>query len=248
MGTLYDVHGVEITHQNKQDKQLWYVWGEKVEVDFVRLYGTPLGLKINPNKSTDRRVPDLMYTTSKALADLKAQNTPFFQSLERYGTDPQYTVVFNVKDKLNYEKRHPTVDVYFWVCWLAVRFKDNRGWLKHVKPMYGVWKIPFQSLLIILKHAPTHDYLERRDDIEGNAKASYVLEVTDPRFVRLVGDDRRVITQSTVLSAATPSPASESTHVPDNRYCCFCMNCIEDRRLNNGRGLDSRKNVSLTTN
>lgn len=113
------------------------------------------------------------------------QNTPFFQADIRYGIDPQFAVVFNLKDKVRYEKKYPEIDIYYWVEWLAIDFVSGSQKIK-IKPMTGVWAIPFGKLNKILKNAPMHYYQQRKYDTKGNAKSSYVISLNNDDFKKVI--------------------------------------------------------------
>ncbi|NDV43081.1 hypothetical protein [Flagellimonas sediminis] len=177
---LYDINGQIVTQHNLQDKGVWCRKGASKEVVFVDKFGQDLGLIINPAKQDDPFVPDLLNTTNGLLADLKTQNTPFFQAKPRFNYDPQYTVVFNGKDRGRYKEKYPEIEIYFAVDWQAIKFKGSNT--IEVKPMTGIWFIPFPKLDALLDEAPFHYYVQRRHDQLGNAKGSYVLYLLNPMF------------------------------------------------------------------
>ena len=183
MYRLYDSAGKELSYHNLQDKSFWCKEGESIEHAFVRIYGKQLGIEINPKKTEDKYAPDLIDMSSR-LGDLKTQNTPMF-SAERYGLDPTYTIVFNLKDAIRYERLYPNIDIYFWIKWIAVRY-ENYGKETTVHPIDGVWKISFKVLLSICKNAPVHSYMQRKNDDKGNAKESYVLDFRNELFVKVI--------------------------------------------------------------
>ncbi len=181
---LYDKNGKTIDHHNLQDKSPWCKAGASKEFVFIEKFGEKLNLIINPEKEKSPYVPDLLNTKTEMLSDLKVQNTPFFQAKIKFGMDPQYSVVFNQKDMERYQKLYPNIDIYFWVDWIVVKFVNDYGEIE-VNEMSGVWFIPFQKLLALLKKAPLHEYCRRRNDTKGNAKASYVLDIRLPGFVKI---------------------------------------------------------------
>ena len=181
---LYDQHNQIIQHHDLQDKGVWCRSGASKEEVFVDLYGKQLDLIINPDKITNPYVPDLKNTQTGQLADLKTQNTPFFQAQSRFDYDPQYTVVFNKKDKDRYRQKYPILAIYFAIDWQAIRFEGRQR--ISVSPMVGVWKIPFLELDVLLEQAPFHEYQQRTNDTKGNAKGSYVLDIRNPSFLKCV--------------------------------------------------------------
>lgn len=181
----FGIDGKEIGHHDLQDKGVWCEDGASAEEVFVKKYGAKLGLIINPEKENDPYAPDLLNIRNRFLADLKTQNTPFFQAKSRFGYDPQFTVVFNGKDRERYRKNYPDIEIYFAVDWQSVKFVSNYGIIE-VKPMIGIWFIPFSRLDIILENSPYHSYQQRVLDEKGNAKGSYVLDLNNENFERLV--------------------------------------------------------------
>jgi len=182
---LFDKAGNRINFHDLQDKGPWCKHGASKEEVFVDKYGEKLNIIVNPEKVTNPYAPDLSYSSPSKLADLKTQNTPFFQAKSRFGLDPQYAVVFNHKDRIRYQKNHPDIDIYFWVEWLALKFEHLNGNVE-VTPMEGVWKISFGELDKVLKNAPLHYYGQRRNDTKGNAKASYVIDLNSTSFKKII--------------------------------------------------------------
>jgi hypothetical protein len=178
---LYDKDGGKVEFGDLQDKSPWCEKGAGYEEVFVQRYGERLGVTINPAKQTDKYAPDLLSVGGGRLGDLKTQNTPFFQAQTRYSIDPQYAVVFNQKDRERYRKHYPAIDIFFWVDWIAVRFLSG-GKEIAVRPMSGVWSIPFEELDVLLETASLHNYQQRRDDRKGNAKSSYVISLQRGEF------------------------------------------------------------------
>lgn len=175
----------EISRNDLQNKGVWCEDGASQEKVFVKKYGEQLGLIINPEKVNNPYAPDLLNTKNDILADLKTQNTPFFQAKSRFGYDPQFTVVFNGKDRERYKSQYPKIEIYFAVDWQAVKFENNSGAIE-VNPMIGVWFIPFPKLDVILGNAPYHEYQQRVWDEKGNAKGSYILNLKNENFERLI--------------------------------------------------------------
>jgi len=181
---LYDANGAEITNEDLQNKGPWWQRGVEKENIFVHTFGRMLHVAINPDKEFDPKVPDLIRVESGQLADLKTQNTPFF-SASRYGKNPQTVVTFNLKDVDYYQRCSPNIFIYFWVEWIAVTFQKGNQRIT-VAPMTGIWGIPFPGLLDLTRTAPVHAYIQRRNDQQRNARDSYVLDLSDTGFIRLV--------------------------------------------------------------
>lgn len=180
----FGIDGKEILQHDLQDKGVWCESGASKEEVFVNKFGSQLNLIINPEKENSLYVPDLLNISNNKLADLKTENTPFFQAKRRFGYDPQYTVVFNKKDRVRYKDLYPGIEIYFAVDWQVIKFQQHN--IIEVKPMVGVWFIQFQELDKLLENAHYHTYQQRVDDEKGNAKGSYILNLLDKEFVKVV--------------------------------------------------------------
>ena len=185
MYELFDNEGKKVEHHDLQDKSHWCKDGEEIEEVFVRLYGAQLNLAINPAKATDPYAPDLINTATGKLADLKMQSTPFFKAQKLYGVDGTYAVVFNEKDKLRYQEKYPDIIIYYWVNWIAVKFKMGSTETT-VQPMHGVWSTALQKFLKYLETCPIHYYQQRVNDNKRNAKGSYVCDIRNEVFEKLI--------------------------------------------------------------
>jgi hypothetical protein len=161
-----------------EDKQWWVIEWAKKEQLFVTQVCPALGLTaaINPAKQHDRYAPDIV--VQGKIADLKCQQTPFFKARVLYNLDPQYVVTFNRKDYLRYQRRYPSIDIYFWLDWQVRQMQIGQSTFT-VQALAGVWRAPFARLarLIETNNAPLHAYQRRRDDLQGNAKESYLVDV-----------------------------------------------------------------------
>ncbi|MCL2683007.1 MAG: hypothetical protein FWE63_05950 [Bacteroidales bacterium] len=181
---LFDKNGSDRTHHDLQDKGPWCSHGVSKEETFVNRYGEQFSIAINPEKSTNIYAPDLLNTSNNIIGDLKTQNTPFFQAKGRYNINPQYAVTFNVKDYIRYSTSYPSIEMYFWVYWEIVKFQGTNT--IEVDPMEGIWFIPFQNLIEVIKTSPIHTYQQRMNDTKGNARDSYVLDLQNPLFTKIV--------------------------------------------------------------
>tara|TARA_B110000238_G_C15956108_1_gene365351 strand:+ start:222 stop:776 length:555 start_codon:yes stop_codon:yes gene_type:complete len=181
--TQYDKDGNIITPSDLQNKIQWCKDGEKIEEVFIDRYGKKLGLIINPEKVKNPYAPDLMKGIN--YADLKTQNTPFFKAKKLYNIAPTYAVVFNRKDAERYWKLYKNITIYFWVEWHSVKFEMGT-FINEVDYISGVWKIPFKDLVTLLKDAPEHEYQQRIADKKGNAKSSFILDIRNPAFRKVV--------------------------------------------------------------
>lgn len=181
---LFNRTGEEVNLHDLQDKGPWCATGVSYEETFITKYGEQLSLKINPKKIDDIYAPDLLNVKSESLGDLKTQNTPFFQAATRYHINPQFAVTFNLKDFQRYSRNYPQIEIYFWVYWSVIKFEGSSK--IEVLPLEGIWFIPFNALTELILKAPLHEYVQRRDDDKGNAKSSFVLNLQDPNFKKLV--------------------------------------------------------------
>lgn len=157
---------------NTEDKSWWCHHGVRLEKAFVELANEHLMLQAmeNPEKTENPYAPDLI--VDGILSDLKVQNTPFFVS-KRYGLDPRRAVTFNRKDYERYKKLYPHINIYFWVDWTQTESKFGR-----VDYLAGIYRLPFAKIAeLIERGAPEHDYLHRRNDTQGNAKSSFLLDL-----------------------------------------------------------------------
>jgi hypothetical protein len=183
--TLYDKDGNMIINHDLQDKAHWCQDGESKEQAFVRRYGADLGYAMNPEKAYNEFAPDLVSVPTNMITDLKSQHCPFFKAGEFYGIDPTYAVVFNLKDRQRYEREYPGIDILYYVDWTAVR-GDINGVTHTVAPLTGIYRVSFRDLLPVLDKARIHNYGQRRHDTMGNAKSSYVIDIRNPAFERLL--------------------------------------------------------------
>ena len=159
--------------QNTEDKKWWCNHGEGLERDFV-LYWQKysfIPIQINPEKKTNPYAPDLII--GGEVADLKTQTKPF-RTAYRYDREPLYTVTFNRKDYERYSKEYPNILVVFWVKWLK-----------------SIYAIGFEELANLIKKAPEHHYIKRKNDTKGNAKSSFLLDIRDMERILVVprGED-----------------------------------------------------------
>lgn len=166
---------------NTEDRSRWYVWGEDAEADFITHIVPDLHLDIrkNPEKESCSWAIDLIDYTNQKPADLKVQNTPFF-TVGKYfynghRCNPAYSVTFNRKDYENYMNNYPNCDIYFWVHWTQLEYREI-----NVPEIYGVWRGNFKRMAEMINNnsAPLHPYLHRKND-DHNAKDSYIFDLRD---------------------------------------------------------------------
>jgi hypothetical protein len=181
---LYDLHGNEVSQDDREKRAEWYVLGQSRERVFVDKWGTWLGVMINPAKAHDPTVPDLM--TNGTLGDLKCQDKPLFMAQQRYGSEPLYTVTFNLKDAYHYGpfgKNYPNLVIYYWVNWLTVKMvMQDSGEIYRVLPLHGLWRVPFAVLDQQRRSQPIHWYVQRGYHYEDNEIERQRLIDFEPRL------------------------------------------------------------------
>lgn len=181
---LFDSRGRPVRHVDLQNRSAWYRHGLRKEETFVRIFGKRLGLRLNPAKLNSASALDLRFRGR--LADLKVQNTPFFVAQRHYKLDPQTTVTFNLKDALKYGplgENFSRLSVFFWVHWVAVEMRMGKGRYR-VRPMKGVWRLPFSRLERLRQRAPIHWYNQRGFGkvLERDPKRARLLSQFEPRL------------------------------------------------------------------
>ena len=159
-----------------QDKTSWCSLGERLEIKFLEKFGNDFGLVLNPEKISNPLAPDFIHKDSNRYVDLKTQNTPFFSS-GKYNLDPQYAVTFNLIDKQRYLSSYPGIIVLFHVEWLATKIVFSSGQEIFVKPMKGIWATTIEMLSKNCKSENLHFYTQRKNDNQGNARSSYILDL-----------------------------------------------------------------------
>lgn len=178
---LFDANGQEVTHADLQNRAAWYQHGVRREDVFIEKYGAAFGARINPAKKTNPTLPDLLH--QEHLADLKCQNTPFFQA-GKLGIDPTYAVTFNLKDAYSYGrwgKAYADLVIFYWVDWGAVRMVSN-GKAYSARPLSGVWKVDFSTLDQMRMSSPIHWYNQRNRQPESHAEMKKRLAAFEPRL------------------------------------------------------------------
>jgi hypothetical protein len=159
------------------DKPFWCEQGRRAEHEFLLYVAPAYGLKarMNIHKLVDFWVPDLR--VNGALADLKAQRTPFFTA-GRYGLDPQFGVTLNRNDLERYSELADDLVIYYWVRWDTLSGHFG-GRTYHVRPMEGLWRIAVGEIHAQIDDGviTLHRYQTRVDDTRGNARDSYLLDL-----------------------------------------------------------------------
>ena len=166
---------------NTEDRTKWYDFGEDYEKEFLDKIEPHLDRDIilNPEKEFCPWALDLYDWTKQKYADLKTQTMPFFMvgkyKYKDHICDPMYSVTFNKKDYLRYKEKAPDCDIYFWINWKQLTYRDIS-----VKPLYGVWRAEFSKMMECIEsgQAPLHEYKHRVND-DHNAKDSYIFDLRD---------------------------------------------------------------------
>lgn len=154
--------------RGNEDKRSWCKLGEEHERDFlIRLFNSGVSMIQNPAKKHDKFSHDFF---GMFPLDLKTVRTEF-RTAGRYGVDPKYAVTLNLKDVERYRKLYPNMIIVFDVM------------MEHYS---GIHLVCLQSLLMRLDKLPIHEYQNRVDDMNGNAKASYVIDCR--MFPKLITD------------------------------------------------------------
>lgn len=169
------------TYFNTEDRSKWYDFGEQLEGDFVPVIRDVTGrdIRVNPEKEYCSWAIDLYDFTVNRTADLKTQTTPFFTAGRyfyrgiRY--DPAFTVTFNRKDYEYYLQNYPNSDIYFWVDWKQLKYRDVE-----IEYVGGIWRADFMRMAekIQRNEVVLHPYMHRKDD-DHNAKDSFLFDLRD---------------------------------------------------------------------
>ena len=154
------------------DKQKWCEHGRELEDEFVlRQRFVDVLIGINPDKDSNPFTYDMRIDLP---CDLKSTKTPWRKAQEMFGIDPRYAVSINQKDLRRYARLYPNIVILFDVDY----------------PEYkAVHWATLDMFRIMLEDGDMalHQYGARIDDTQGNAKASYVFDVS--KLPRLRGYD-----------------------------------------------------------
>lgn len=155
----------------KDDKMAWVEYGRNLEDDFVdeQMFDDVL-IGINPAKDDNPFTYDMRIEMP---CDLKSAKTPWRKSQEMFGIDPRHAVSINQKDLRRYARLYPNIVILF-----DVQYEDYQA----------VHWATLDMMRMMLKDGcmSLHTYGARIDDRQGNAKASYVFDVTRlPRLAKL---------------------------------------------------------------
>jgi hypothetical protein len=146
---------------NNEDKLAWCKHGDDLEKQFLtRMFDSGLSIFRNPAKASDPYTHDVYAVLQ---ADIKSIGTPF-RTADRYGFSPDYAITINEKDIKRYSEKYPNILIF-----LDINYPNYQG----------VRMVSLGTLkkFIKLDMAKKHEYINRRDDTQGNAKASYVFDL-----------------------------------------------------------------------
>ena len=154
------------------DKQKWCEHGRELEDEFVlRQRFVDVLIGINPDKDSNPFTYDMRIDLP---CDLKSTKTPWRKAQEMFGIDPRYAVSINQKDLRRYARLYPNIVIVF-----DVDYPDYKATHWATLDMFRIMLEDGDMAL--------HQYGARIDDTQGNAKASYVFDVS--KLPRLRGYD-----------------------------------------------------------
>ena len=158
----------------KDDKLAWCEHGRMLEDEFVlRQRFDDVLIGINPDKDNNPFTYDMRIDMP---CDLKSAKTPWRKSWEMFRIDPRYAVSINQKDLRRYARLYPNIVILFDVDY----------------PEYKAVHWATLDMMRMMREGgdmALHQYGARIDDTQGNAKASYVFDVT--LLPRLRGQDEK---------------------------------------------------------
>lgn len=157
---------------SNQDKDWWCKHGEGLEYEFLERSFDRVKVERNPDKDSNPFTYDMVM---RGPCDLKTITTPWRKSQEFWGIDPRNAVSINRKDLRRYARLYPEITIVF-----DVQYPEHRT-VRYA----GLWMM--QRLLREGK-LHLHEYLARMGRSDGNAKESYVFDVTLLPELREVGD------------------------------------------------------------
>jgi len=164
------------TNMDTENRDAWYKIGEQGELDFIKTYGKGLRLAINPDKETDKTVPDLLCLKTGLLADLKKLSTPYYMSQKQHGIPPEFCFTFNHTDFIEYCVLHPN-DFLIIVWQTFERSMSFNIMVEQEEAVYYVSLLEMKEL--VKKSGKLHYYNRRENDDKGNAKSSYPFDLRD---------------------------------------------------------------------
>ncbi len=192
---IFKADGSELLLHDTEDKNWWLQWGEgkekafKTFCDKVRILP---GLSFNPEREGGKKRGAPEFVWQGHLLDVKVQNQPFFEAVQRFGIPPRYAVTLNWRDVRDVREKYADCLVVYWVNWVPVRYIKTVPRITmpprvvediSVEPLHGIWIIPPPKLFELENKAiiagNLHWYVRRYGDNKGNAKSSYVIDIRD---------------------------------------------------------------------
>lgn len=165
---------LQVEDVRKDDKLAWCEHGRMLEDEFVlRQRFDDVLIGINPDKDNNPFTYDMRIDMP---CDLKSAKTPWRKSWEMFRIDPRYAVSINQKDLRRYARLYPNIVILFDVDY----------------PEYKAVHWATLDMMRMMREGgdmALHQYGARIDDTQGNAKASYVFDVT--LLPRLRGQDEK---------------------------------------------------------
>jgi hypothetical protein len=151
--------------RDSEDKEWWCAEGVRLENKFLREVSVRgWDIEVAPDKANNPYHHDFQITVP---SDLKSISTPFNTSEQKYGIPTEYAITINEKDFVRYAEKYPNI-----IILLDVKFPQSERRLFSIT-------LPRARKLIQDNKAFRHAYIHRVDDVDGNAKASYVFDVRD---------------------------------------------------------------------
>ena len=137
-----------------EDKGSWCEYGEKLESVFLDA-GYPVTL--NPEKAENKFTHDFLIHLP---CDLKSIMSQWKYSESMFGIPPEYAISINEKDLQRYRDLYPNLIMILDVAWS------------------GVYLLPVFYAINLAKEgkAKRHEYKNRKNDQQGNAKASWIFD------------------------------------------------------------------------
>lgn len=145
-----------------EDKQWWCKHGETLELEFVKRRFDQARVSMNPAKQNDPYTFDMIISLP---CDLKTCTTPWRMSQEMFGIDPKNAVSINKKDLVRYSRLYPNIVIIF-----DVQYED------HKTARYATMR----DMMMLKRMGKLHEhfYQNRAFRQDGNAKSSFVFDVT----------------------------------------------------------------------
>lgn len=143
---------------DNEDKSYWCQLGEQAEQRFTAPLIGGCSVFMNPAKAENKFTHDFFIVMP---CDLKTIRTRF-NTADRYGIDSKTAFTINKKDIDRYSEKYPNIIVILDIDYgdfKTIRYASLSDLKKAIKH----------------KYAKLHEYKNRVDDVQGNAKQSYVM-------------------------------------------------------------------------